>query len=768
MRNLILTILIFSFQLLCFADEEVRIESFDFTDGLYDLDLGWGLQDRSGYIWFPTYNGLIRYDGNRFVTFRPLRGGAGKIHQVAETSDGRILARSTKGNFIYSNGRLQPTAELCPPFIHSASYYRNLEEQIREFPEFEGTTVSALLEDRQGGIWIKTSRGLERVSFTKPKIGPSKKGKEKEEEIRVLAKDKKGRLWTSDKNGFVIIDNRLFLSPEGRLTERETAFNEQIHSFLADSKGNIWLGTRRNGILKLTEREDGIFGIERFRADSENSEGLSDGEIFSIAEDRRGGIWVATRKGGLNKIEKGADGRVKFLNYRSGFRNYPEGAMMLRSVKLSDDGKILIAGDAGLYVIDPELPVSEIKFYHSGSKTLSSEVITGIAIRGKEIWLSTSGGGLNRILSENLLSDDLQFENYGSDRGLGTDYFQSVYIDSKGRIWGIGKNLISIISNGRITNYSRGLLLDGFTFPAVYPLELQEGKMLVATSQGILTINNSDITKSNFVPPLVFENREDITLKDGRQSLRVEFAALDYNQNEPITYRYRLVGLDDDWHYTRDNHVEYANFPIGSYTLEVGSTNGDGVWVENTASIRITRHAAFYETWYFWMVLGLLAGCIIFGIVWTIRYISEVREKLKALGSRIKDLVSSNSDVSKETGIKDERTLFVERAKAYVESNIQNTEIDVSDFARYMNMSQSALFSACKRYLGYTPNLYIQTVRIKYAMKIMGESPQTNISDIAYRCGFVDPKYFSRAFKKITGQTPTEYRNQAHSEEEHA
>ena len=72
-------------------------------------------------------------------------------------------------------------------------------------------------------------------------------------------------------------------------------------------------------------------------------------------------------------------------------------------------------------------------------------------------------------------------------------------------------------------------------------------------------------------------------------------------------------------------------------------------------------------------------------------------------------------------------------------------------------MSKSLFYLKCKKYLGYTPSNYIQNTRLSYATYLLKNSGTSNISDIAYKCGFSDPKYFSRLFKKTKGMTPTEY-----------
>ena len=93
--------------------------------------------------------------------------------------------------------------------------------------------------------------------------------------------------------------------------------------------------------------------------------------------------------------------------------------------------------------------------------------------------------------------------------------------------------------------------------------------------------------------------------------------------------------------------------------------------------------------------------------------------------------------------------------KAYVEENLSNESLSVTDFAREMAVSRTVLFARMKSVFNTSPNNYILNQRIEQAKKLL--LPNAYIADVAYRCGFSDAKYFSRCFKKLTGMTPSEY-----------
>ncbi|MDR1200931.1 MAG: response regulator [Tannerellaceae bacterium] len=99
---------------------------------------------------------------------------------------------------------------------------------------------------------------------------------------------------------------------------------------------------------------------------------------------------------------------------------------------------------------------------------------------------------------------------------------------------------------------------------------------------------------------------------------------------------------------------------------------------------------------------------------------------------------------------------FLEKAIAIVEENIENIDFSVQEFQEAMVLSGSMLYRKLKALTGLSPNEFIRSIRLKKACVLLSEE-QYNISEVAYKVGFNDPKYFSNCFKKEFGKTPSEY-----------
>lgn len=101
--------------------------------------------------------------------------------------------------------------------------------------------------------------------------------------------------------------------------------------------------------------------------------------------------------------------------------------------------------------------------------------------------------------------------------------------------------------------------------------------------------------------------------------------------------------------------------------------------------------------------------------------------------------------------------LFLKRAYECVQSHLADSEYDRDTFAADMGASASTLYNKLRVLTGMSVSTFIRDQRMKEAMRMLQRTPDTRISDLAYRVGFKDPKYFSTCFKKEFGMQPSEY-----------
>jgi len=108
---------------------------------------------------------------------------------------------------------------------------------------------------------------------------------------------------------------------------------------------------------------------------------------------------------------------------------------------------------------------------------------------------------------------------------------------------------------------------------------------------------------------------------------------------------------------------------------------------------------------------------------------------------------------------------FLKRASDIVEAHLADYDFAMDEFASSMYMSRSTLYRKIKALTGQSPSVFIRTVRLKHAAELL-KTGYYNVSEVAYRVGFLDMTYFGRCFKKQFHCNPSEFmiQNKANNE----
>lgn len=788
-HNLLLFIALTITNLSCLAQTkpDIHIQHFSEANGFSEALVTSIIQDKQGYIWLGTWDGLRKYDGYNFTTYKARPGDnspleTNRIYYIKENPDHTILCWSNSKFYCFNpkNGKFSLSRTTVRPELYHPS--KNTQLFINECKEYKNINYEILLEDRQGGIWVNSYRGLERISRKHINPKTEKITDIGEEVICATHLDKRNRLWIADKNGIIrVFNNRikvLYLTTNGQLSTSKAIFGHSAYKIFEDSKGNIWIGTKPGGLFRLTP-EESHFKIKRFVQEKNNPYSINCNSIYDIQEDAQQRILIATYGGGLNIAEETPSGQIQFIHKGNLLKSFPSKGMKSRCIAVMPTGTILIGTNGGLYTAALNKPYREILFKENSRRphdknSISNNIVMKILRTKKgEIYLCTSGGGTDKILSSNLLSDTIRFRHFSTNEGMSSDMNLTMIDDTNGHIWIASTASLSVLNtdNGMITNHWNLLSEPGEKFSEATPAMTPDGMLIFGTTKGFLPISMQELQKSQFIPNIVFNCDKIINLSPNEKDLTIHFAALDYNKNEDIIYAYKMEGIDDTWRYTRINELNYVRLAPGDYKLHIKSTNGEGIWVDNEETISIHRSAHFNETPWAWMLYGLLITLFAIGTWITIKYIHNLKRELKdvklsskeqieILGSQLKEMIPITKEVKEiqndENKLCQEDRIFADRLKAFIHKNISNPDLSVMDIAQAMNVSRTILFVRTKNIFDSSPNNYVLNTRIDYAKTLLKEK-NIRMSEVAYRCGFSDPKYFSRCFKKITGQLPKDY-----------
>ncbi|MFT5244232.1 MAG: YesN/AraC family two-component response regulator, partial [Psychroserpens sp.] len=136
----------------------------------------------------------------------------------------------------------------------------------------------------------------------------------------------------------------------------------------------------------------------------------------------------------------------------------------------------------------------------------------------------------------------------------------------------------------------------------------------------------------------------------------------------------------------------------------------------------------------------------------------RVQNLLKS-ANRLKEKFSGEEAIfSNEVIISSLDEKLYKKALSIIEDNISNEEFNIPFFCSELGVSRTMLFIKIKAWSNFTPNDFIQHFRMKRAAQLL-EQGKINISEVSYKVGFKNPKYFSKCFFKKYGETPSQYSN---------
>ena len=565
------------------------------------------LEDRDGTLWFGTMgDGILKFDrkGHKFIRYRhdPSNSeslGEDDVSTLFQDREGNIWA----GLHMMAANTFAPRPPLFEKFKH----------QPGNTNSFSGTMVNGIYEDRQGTLWISAIDALNRVDRKTGKYTFYRMGRPQVNwRPTSIVEDRSGILWVaSNGKGLFRFDPRTGRFKEFRqsLTDRFSLSNDYVNRLFIDHAGRLWAAT----VDGLDLFDPATSRFTGYRAEKESAEQAD----LDVEEDRDGALWIGADPSGLQRFDPSTG---RFTNIYKHDSNDPTSLSNNRvnSVYFDHSGAMWVGTQDGLDKFDRSTGTFKTYYEKDG---LSGNVVSCILEDGRSnLWMSTNHG-VSKL-------DPLRqtFERYSIADGLpGADLtgFGSCSRNSSGEMFFGG-------FSGGVAFHPDRVVDD----PYIPPVVLSDFRLF---GRPVTIGPDSPLDKSiGYTRTLRLSHNENI--------FSLEFSTLGFFNPETNRYRYRLDGLDRQWHEVGSNQrsVTYTTLPTGTYTFRAQGATSRGAWSEPGLKLTIEILPPWWATWWFrTLCLAVLTALLAGFYRWRIQQLRREEEHLRSVVETIPAMVLS-------------------------------------------------------------------------------------------------------------------------------
>jgi signal transduction histidine kinase/ligand-binding sensor domain-containing protein len=611
------------------------------------------LRAPDGTLWMGSFRGLARFDGDRWITVATESGySGGQPIWFGSSQDGFVVLTSTaafrlargadrfeqidrltalqnrwgapphpawrpdelqslesdpenSNALVDRNGALWTDKDLVlRRFRWVAGEHRPIMEETA-LDERVAAEVQAIFEDREGDVWVGTSSGLER--FTPSKLHHLSSVQTNGRTPLLIPKSDTA-LWVS---GYHIppagLDGRPVGSPE---------LGKQLVTYTRATDGSLWLGGDL-GLLHFT-RAGTLEKAPPLPLDPAKLKDFAlESHWESVAEDNAGVIWVAVV------------GYGQFC-LRNGVWSAPDPALGLPTRTairlLSDDRKRLwlsFPNNKVAVVADGRTRI------YTAADGLAIGNVTALTVRGEHVWLGGDMGVAALVNGRFVSLHGKSDEAFRGTGGMVETPAGELWLNAAGGLVRISATSASHFLSGdnapvdfELFDWRDGL--EGgapMLRPAPNLMQMADGRIWVSRMNGISWIDPEHIVR-NQARPLVAVER---VTRDG-EHLRIDYTATSLASPERVHFRYRLVGMNENWQDAGSRRqAYYTNLGPGNYTFMVTAANEDGISSTDTASLSFWIAPTIYQTT--WFRLACVVATV--ALVWLVlRYRTD---RVKAL-----------------------------------------------------------------------------------------------------------------------------------------
>ena len=611
------------------AHEHYIVQHYSIKDGLSQNTVMAIMQDKEGFMWFGTWDGLNRFNGYTFTVYKAMNEGVevqvnNRVTTIYEDEQSRIWWATYDDHYYRLDASREHTTAMPYDSLplgmveqmgesgnrtkidgHGVIWQADEQYGIMRYRDGQWKRFTPpldnryagqlrahffLIEDSQGRTWVNpTGGGWSYYDYGKDELVYPIEGLTNM--IHTAYMDREGQMWIATYDGGVDCVNMdptpyklhdLRKSGQGNGEVRAFAVNGQgeVETFLKSETGVYCAQLTRHGMMT------GVKGKGLYQQTPHRLIPTSHPDIYDIEEGEDGTLYVATYGGGVN-----------ILRYDENRHSWSEPEVAGNGMKVRDIeivGRRLWCGTTtGVLCVDLDtrrctvLPSYDIRTIHHHEGRL---------------WLGSFGGGLMTIDLNAPKPEITRIETYH-------DIILSMSSDSNS-IWFCSESDIAELNprSGELYYYDALDNQHNTCFTEAEAVRATDGTIYFGYSNGFCTFTPSRVHHSGSVPPMHITRletqdgplapRDTVILSDG-SNISIEYAAIDYIGADKLVYTYRMEGIDADWTCAGSSRrVTYNNLRYGTYRFHVCSTNREGADVENEKQLVIIVKRPWWLTWW--------------------------------------------------------------------------------------------------------------------------------------------------------------------------
>ncbi|MEQ9824635.1 MAG: ATP-binding protein [Puniceicoccaceae bacterium] len=512
--------------------------------------------------------------------------------------------------------------------------------------------IVAMTELTNGGFALATyHRGLVLLQPSRVKAFHGRNGFF-DEIVNAVDDASDGGWWVATASGVFHFDGTTF-RPVERNGEAISTYSVDL---MEDSRGRLWIATLGEGAL--------MFDGERWTQIS-TEQGLFSSSVRCFAEDQLGRIWIGTISG----VHCWDGEIIRSLGVEQGLHS-----PYLLSMHVDAYNRIWASTNSGLYRIDGVRAV-EMEASQDVEAPYVSRTFFSMNADSRSGSIGGMAGGVVRVEGENASFLDLyQALNIASvfhvlDDGLGHHWVTS----SRGLFRLNSEELYESLESGqsKIRDILHVDSRDGLPSDAIRSISRvhREGaKFWIPAERGFFLLDAETFEISRHVPDAWIDEVEvngklleggfplqkgSLRSEAGLRRLQFRYTAPYFGEPSSVLFETRLVGFEEHWRETTLREVSYTNLAPGEYRFEVRAISRTGsVGDHATATFELIVPAQFYETVWFYLIIGSVVVCLLYGVVhWRLRYMRQsqlrleriVEDRTREIEARKQELAESNT-----------------------------------------------------------------------------------------------------------------------------